>query len=140
MSTSARTNESLLAWVESIGGNYVWEPEVFVVSLEEVELKLDEPLLCLDGLATQHADHSRERSARESLSMLLEHAGASLGEPLLTVDVGRSESMVVGVAVVAVLTGHAGDVVERGLLGQANQQIPVLEDLETAARAVATDT
>ena len=49
MSTSARTNESLVAWVESIGGNYVWEPEVFVVSLEEVELK-DEDVRRLTGL------------------------------------------------------------------------------------------
>ena len=33
MPRTFETNDTILAWVESVGGGYVWEPEIFAVSL-----------------------------------------------------------------------------------------------------------
>ena len=42
MDESRESNLRILDWVESIGGEYVWEAEVFAISLEEVEIGDDQ--------------------------------------------------------------------------------------------------
>lgn len=47
-----KKNEAILAFVERLGGGYVWEPEIFVVELGEVSVDDEqiEPLAALVGV------------------------------------------------------------------------------------------
>lgn len=60
----ATRNEEVLAWVETLGGDYVWEDDLFAITLLDVPIEPSQVdrLLAVEGLDQLTLDASRLRS------------------------------------------------------------------------------
>ncbi|MEM9997809.1 MAG: hypothetical protein AAF809_08915, partial [Bacteroidota bacterium] len=100
-------NERILAWVESIGGGYVWEEEILAVTLLEADID-DSQAERLAGLVGVDQIALRaECLSMSALSLLAQIAGLKslvLADALIT-DSQREELAAIGpeIKVVAVL-------------------------------------
>lgn len=76
-SSAYRRNVAILAQVELLGGDYVWEPEVFAVGLVDVPVDDDQALRLCELVGVQQIAIDASRLATSTLEQLALTPGLS---------------------------------------------------------------